>query len=666
MPDCLEGRHVLEVVVSGVQRLTGKSRLDVRVLSTLDGRCAADLQGQRLRLTDYGDRRWSATNDPLRIEVKLRRPWGAANPGSFRYEAWLYSQGFIATGYVMGLPAHSAAPAGGSVMPEQRHDQLQYRGLIRALSIGDRTGVTPAQWSLLRDTGTIHLMVVSGLHVSIFAGCAYGLLWGVLRLLVPLVGSAGCGAYGRLYALGFSLVAVLVYAVLTGLGSPVVRASAMAICVLLCLISTRRPGGLRLLGLVLLGFLLTWPTAGYAQGTWLSFGAVFWLLYLYQHRRRRFSVTAVHVLTQAALFIGMLPVLGVVIGAAPWVAPLANLCVVPVATLLAIPVSMAAVLIQEGVGAQFALPLLHIADLALHLIFYLLSNLPGAGIYSGTPRLPVVLLMVVGAMLALAPLGWALRLLGVVLCALLLLPPRVAVPWGQVWVDFIDVGQGSATLVHSARTSLLVDAGPSVVDGFDAGRDIINPVIRSVGRNSLQTMMISHSDLDHFGGAAAVASRYHPGHRLGGGFACQDGARWTADGVQFSVLRALNEDSNDGSCTLLIRAGPQQVYLNGDIGTNAEQRLLHRLSRVDVLLVPHHGSQTSSSLRFVARLRPQWAIYPAGFANRYGHPNERVAARYRKFSAVELVTGQVGMVRWQSGRPACATTQRSGTVCQPN
>jgi competence protein ComEC len=251
-------------------------------------------------------------------------------------------------------------------------------------------------------------------------------------------------------------------------------------------------------------------------------------------------------------------------------------------------------------------------------------------------------------------------------------------PAGEMTVVVADVGQGQAVLVRTAQHVLLYDAGPRYAPDVDAGQRVVVPLLRSLGWR-LDRLVLSHRDTDHTGGARAVLAMHpnadvlgslpadlpwtrHPGYQT-----CEAGQRWTWDGVHFEVLhpqasaprRAV---SNASSCVLRIQAASGSLLLSGDIEAPEEAALVSRLGarlQTDVLLVPHHGSKTSSSLAWLAQVQPQWAWVQAGYRNRFGHPAQAVVARYQAQGIGWLETAGCGAIIWSSQTPQAMTCERA-------
>jgi competence protein ComEC len=234
------------------------------------------------------------------------------------------------------------------------------------------------------------------------------------------------------------------------------------------------------------------------------------------------------------------------------------------------------------------------------------------------------------------------------------------VPAGEFRVMALDVGQGSSIVVDTSNHRLLFDAGPRYPSGFDLGAAVVVPSIGATGARRLDVMVLSHSDLDHRGGAQSVLDALAPARvfeSVPGPAAerCTAGISWRWDGVTFSFLSPSAAipwaNDNDGSCVLEIGNARERVLLPGDISAAVERRLLREANPVRLLFAPHHGSNTSSSNAFVRILHPDVVFVSAGKANRYGHPHGAVMRRYRAIDATVQITGEAGALVWESHRP---------------
>jgi competence protein ComEC len=236
----------------------------------------------------------------------------------------------------------------------------------------------------------------------------------------------------------------------------------------------------------------------------------------------------------------------------------------------------------------------------------------------------------------------------------------VAPPPGEVWITTLDVGQGLAVLARTTTRTLLYDAGPAWASDADSGSRVVLPAMRGAGLERLDLLVLSHEDSDHIGGAlsvleslqvAAMASSLGTGHPLRSLVAaprrCAAGEAWEWDGVRFEFLAPTWNGAakrNDLSCVLRIAAAGRAMLLTGDIERAAEKALLSSAVQSDVMLVPHHGSRTSSTPEFIAAVAPRWAIVAAGYRNRFGHPNREVLERYRSAGAQVARTDLQGSI----------------------
>ena len=267
-----------------------------------------------------------------------------------------------------------------------------------------------------------------------------------------------------------------------------------------------------------------------------------------------------------------------------------------------------------------------------------------------------------GALVLLAlPRAVPGRALGVLLLAVIIVPRERPLHHGEIRVTQFDVGQGLAVLVRTRSYALLYDTGPRWWEGGDAGERIVVPALRALGVARLDTLLISHADLDHAGGAASIVSQVPVARVLSGepmqlanGVVvepCRAPLRWQVDGVHFEVLHPHAGESfpkqNDRSCVLRVHGAYGRVLLSGDIELGVENALLKRDGRAlaaDVVTVPHHGSASSSSPAFVQAVRPQVALIGAGLHNRYRLPHRAVVARYRATGATVINSATSGAI----------------------
>lgn len=626
--------------------------------------CAANeprFRNRLVQLNYYGDVR-IVPGQQWWWRVRLNRPHGFANPGSFDYEAWLLMQGVAARGYVRETAFNRQLGSGRPGLQRMR-DGLRERlapllvplsnsGILLALILGDRSRLPASQWELFTATGTNHLVVISGLHVGFMALLGYGIGNLLSRLFPALLLRLPAQKWGAMSA----VFAALLYSLLAGFSLPTQRALMMVLVFMGGKLLTRELLPSFAYCLAMSVVLLGNPLSPLGAGFWLSFGAVGTLMFAFAGRHRLRSASGDAQTwsrrlrqwcePQFTVFVGMLLPLLLWTGQSSLLAPLANLVAIPLVSLLVVPLALASagLLMLSPVLASY---LLRAADALLSLLLWGLQCLVAwegghTVLLAGPLSAMAVLLAVAGTVTLLLPPGWPGRWLGF-LCFAPLLWPRAVVPaHGQLALTVLDVGQGLAIVARTAGHTLLYDSGPAFSEDFDAGAGIVVPFLQRQGIRRLDTMVISHGDSDHRGGMSAVLAAMPVARQLlslppplpVGAEACHEGQGWEWDGVRFDMLGPTPGSAylgNDSSCVLRIEAGGQVALLTGDIERSAEARLLagqgDRL-RADLLIAPHHGSNTSSSPAFIAAVAPQTVVFSAGYRSQFGHPAPGVAERY--------------------------------------
>lgn len=630
--------------------------------------------------------RWALT-------VRLRSPHGNFNPHGFDRERWLWEQGIAATGYVRNGPRDEAPQrlqaagwgldAARQAVGERVRAQVadpRLAGVLAALVMGDQSAIERDDWDLFRTTGVAHLMSISGLHVTLFAWLATRLIgtlwrrlarpWPGLLLAVPLPRAAGIG--GVLLALAYALFA--------GWGVPAQRTLLMLALVVGLRLTGRQWPWPPLWGLAMVAVLLLDPWALMQPGFWLSFVAVGILFATDPAGRSSRAETAPagwrrwaraawgSWREQGVMTLALAPLSLLLFGQVSLVGLLANLLAIPWVTLLVTPLALLGVLLPWLWSA---------AAWAVQMLHGWLGWLAGfelAAVYRPIPPLPLALLAVAGGVLLVLRLPAVMRAAGLLLMwpALLWQPARPAE--GEFEVMAMDVGQGSALLVRTAGHSVLYDAGPRYGPDNDAGRRVVLPLLRALGE-APDTVLISHRDSDHAGGADAVQAawphaRWLSSYDADPGRRCVAGQQWEWEGVRFEVLhpqpghyRADGSgtlSSNAMSCVLRIDNGHRSAWLSGDLDAERETRLaLARPDlRADLLVAPHHGSATSSSPVLLNTLQPSGVLIQAGYRNRFHHPAALVLDRYRERGMRWWETPQCGAITWRSDDPGVARCER--------
>lgn len=656
---------------------------------------ARDAQGRvlatfptKLRLSVY-DGPAMLGGEGWRLQVRLKRPRGFANPGGFDYERWLLSRAVGASGYVRTSLSADGSLAGAERLVEldsgfqrwredlrqqlvERFDAGRSTAVLLALSIGDLSLLGRQDSLTAQQLGLVHLLTISGLHVGLAASIGFWVgrwLGAVASLVFPLrIYGPHCAWLGAvLVAMGYGAVAG--YSLATQRSVIVLIVAAIWFC------SYRRYSVWLGWWLSMMAVLLWHPLAVLEPGFWFSFVAVAILLVLLARPasglRGKFGLL-VKLQCVLFLFMGALQVLwGMGVSG---VSPLVNLLAVPYVSFLVVPPIVLALLLSVLPGA---------ADPVWQLLMWLIDGfwwgldqfqpLAAALLYRPPAQIPVWVAVVAcaGLSLAMLPLPAVTRLLGLLATAALVWPQPRDQP--QLSLTVLDVGQGLAVVAGSQNRWLLYDTGPGLSEEFDAGAAVVLPYLFAEDIRQLDVGVISHWDMDHSGGFGSVVDGIPVMNWLSGSAPprwvgqrgvsfrrCDQDDQWQLGEWTVSVLvnelagfraqgRARGRDENNASCVLLLEAPGVRILLPGDVEKEREQSLLRHpalAQPVDVLIAPHHGSGTSSTPAWVAQLAPQQVVFSAGYRNRYRHPQTAVVERYRQTGTELLYTSEAGAVRF--------------------
>lgn len=666
-----------DVVIQGlVCDFPRTDREALRLVLHTEGSGGAPLP-ERVHLSWYDDSPQVRPGERWQLRIRVRAPRGLANDGAFDFEHWLYVRSIAATGYVRPSRLNRRLPSGPADCPVGRARSALAARIERALgdhpggayvlgvAVGATQQLSDEDWELLRRTGTTHLLAISGLNIAMVAA--------PFLIAGPLLGRVWAGLAGRPHAgLIPALLAAAVYSALAGFAISTVRALAMLCAAALISRQRRRVDVLDLLSGAALVILAIDPAGVTSPGFWLSFLAVGWLLLaatppqrVADHapgrarwRRRMLQEGRALGRAQLVLGLGLAPVTVALFGQVSLVAPLTNILAVPVFSLAVMPFTLAGSGLLAVAPATGAMLLTVAADVGQALIGFL-RWVDETGPIAWEAPAPDAATLVSAAAAGLVLCWWRplpLRSLG----AVLLLPAVAGTTSAttELRVDVLDVGQGLAVLVRTARHAMLYDAGPAF-RLRDAGESVVLPVLRRAGVRHLDAVVISHDDRDHSGGARTVLRKF-PRTRLiasreaalaAGEFVrCEAGLSWQWDGVHFRVLSPGQGEErlsdNDASCVLRVASRRSVILLPGDIGQGREDLLAAsgRLGRTDLVVAPHHGSRSSSGESFVNATRPRFVVYSAGDRNRWGFPAAVVRRRWSSAGACELDTASSGAV----------------------
>ena len=596
---------------------------------------------------------------------------------------------------------------------DQRIADRHLAGVLAALVVGDQGAIERADWDVFRATGVAHLMSISGLHITMFAWVAslgVAALWRrsvrwTPRLCLALP-ACTAGAVGGLVLAGG-------YALFSGWGVPAQRTVWMLAAIVVLRMSGRQWPPVTTWLLAMAVVVAADPWALMQAGFWLSFVAVGVLFATDSGATKAIKTRAIGVCDlknesagrwgrrwrllgdlvlrrmgggllaglreQWVVTLALTPLSLLLFNQVSLVGLLANAVAIPWVTLVVTPLAMAGVLFAPlWDGAAWAVQ-------GLTWLLQVLARWPLASVSAPTAPLWVAVAGVLGGLLVAMRLPLAWRLLGLPLLLPVLGWQPSGVPAGQFELLAADVGQGNAVLVRTATHTLLYDTGPRYSNDSDAGQRVLVPLLRALGMR-VDVLMLSHRDADHIGGAPAVLAMQTDAQLLSSiedqhalqlqrrATRCVAGQRWVWDGVTFDVLHPAASDygeagqapkSNAMSCVLRISTGAHSALLVGDIEAPQEARLVAQLAgpgggllKADVLLVPHHGSKTSSSTAFLDAVQPRIALAQAGYRNRFNHPVPVVVARYDERHIRLVGSPACGAAIWQSSQPEEVSCQR--------
>ncbi len=619
----------------------------------------------RVRLSWYYPKQALKAGQHWVFTVKLKRPHGTLNPGGFDYERWLFTEGIGATGYVRSYPAPVLLSRDSpwrsiAVWRQDLTDELsrllpnsRNLPLIKALTLGDDNAIIQAQWDVFRKTGTLHLIVISGTHIGLIAGLVY-------LIILRLWAWTGLLAWSpQKVAALFAMLTAFFYAALAGFSVPAQRAVIMLAIVMAAIIWQRNTRPFNTLAAAMFGVLLLDPLAVLAPGFWLSFLAVSVIVYAVDGRLGKPGYCIGVLKINWATTLALSPLLLFFFQQVSLIAPLANLIAVPVISLLALPVSLLAVIVMF-IWPALAVQLFLLVDRILQGLWWLLSwqaDIPLSAITHTQPSFWVLLLAIPGILILLAPAGIPARWLGLVMLLPMVFtrPDRPEV--GAVRMTLLDVGQGLSAVVQTAHHWLVFDTGAKFSKESDMGKTVLLPFLHARGVKQIDSLIISHGDNDHIGGAESLLqgmntrqvltsvpgqlSEYAP-------LRCAAGMSWLWDGVRFTVLAPQPQDfvaDNDNSCVLKIQSRHGALLLTGDIEAAAESWLVETYGeqlKANVLIAPHHGSKTSSTPAFLSAVQPETVLIPAGYRNQFGFPHPVVVQRYQEIKAKWLNVSDSG------------------------
>lgn len=684
LPETYIGKDI--AVVGHIASLPKSDERKIRFEFDIDKVLEPDLNiaPTRVRLSWY-PKRGEKTSDQIQVgdkwqfTVRLKPPRNFSNPGGFNYSGWLLQKKILSTGYIRNRSETKLIGSNLSSYPIQRLRQYirslilssnvddHFQPFLRALVIGDRSDMKTEDWAVLKNTGTVHLMAISGLHIGLIAGLMFFIsrvIWSAIPFLTLRFAAPRAAAI-------LAWLSAFFYAALAGFSLPTVRALIMLSFVLLAFVLKKQIRPSVVLSSAVLVVLILDSFAVLSVSFWLSFSAVA-LIYYFIHlqgsgqpKLKRWFVL------QLVISLGLLPLTIQFFQQAPIISPFANLIAVPVVGFIIVPLGFLgafALLIHPETGNT----ILSIASQVFNSLWNVLewaSTLPVSTFTFSTPSMPTLLLACTGFLFLVLPSVFKVRMLAIIFLLPLFFPYHETPSKGEALLTVLDVGQGLATVIQTQHHVMVFDTGPRFSQRFDTGRAVVLPFLNEKGVRKLDALLISHGDNDHIGGAESILSAMNvdeivtsvpgkiPQHLSR---RCERGQQWLWDGVKFEILHpdvsdysnALSE--NNLSCVLQVTSKSQTFLLTGDIEKEAEALLIDRYQgklASDILIAPHHGSKTSSSQGFITSISPKTIIIPAGWRNRYQFPHQTVLKTYAREKSVVLNTAQQGAITARSEPP---------------
>lgn len=622
------------------------------------------------------------------LEVEVGQVWlftlmpksisSVLNQGGYNEQKQLISQHIVGKGRVIQAELLESHPSLRNRLITQLSPQLSalpQGDILLALILGDKRLISQARWQALRQTGTGHLVAISGLHLSVVTAWIYACsLFGLIRY------APSPSRRNVIFSLAAAGGGAIFYAYLAGFGVSTQRALVMILLLMLLSLLKRFSSSWERLLFALFVVLLIDPLSCLSAGFWLSFCALVIILYTLETAPKSRSLTGKVNLVerlvvgfkpfwsiQWRLSLGLGLVQAVFFGGVSIHSLWMNMLVVPWFSFVVIPLAMAGFALwwlSTLVGASW-LGVLQLSDWMLMPYGKLLAisgNLPAHWQAVPASVLAMVFFALLGGMLwRYIPHQYKYwPWYGVMGCFFIPVIFIVLFKWlplkSSSWtVHLLDVGQGLAVVVEKDGRGVIYDTGAAFGDNFSYSERVIVPFLHTKGIEEIDYIFVSHSDNDHAGGAAVLAQAYPQAQWITdvpdlGGQACRPKQiDWQS--LNLSILSPSTAIAgNNGSCVLRIDDGQQSILLTGDIEQEIEAKLITQAQMPSaslvnqVLIAPHHGSKTSSTDAFIDAVSPELVLFPAGLANRYGFPKPVVVERYQRRNIMYLTTGEEGQI----------------------
>jgi competence protein ComEC len=619
------------------------------------------LRFERLVRVSWAEPTWELKQGQyVQLMLKLKPPHGLANEGGFNYQQWLFSEGIGASGYVKTSVNNVLLNDNVSFRQLQLDSLLQLnlpqQAWIAALTLGYRGLLDDNDWRLVQSTGIAHLIAISGLHLALVASLSYFILAWLCGAVVSRFYQLHHINLHKLALLG-TLVTTYCYAALAGFALPTARAWLMLLLLIGLFLCNIQLSLKRVLLLCCSFFMLVFPLSIFGLSFWLSFSAVLIIIFVFwrwPQKRTGFSVIGalkVMLHIQLGLSLLMLPLVAWQFSYISWISPLVNMVAVPFVTLILVPLCLLGI-VCLSLFPPAALRVFGWVDHLLGFALYLLRQSKdmtwGVTYLHAIPGSIWAMALVALFALLLPTMGKYRPLVLVLLLPLLSYGFKSK---NANWtVDVLDVGQGTAVLITKDHRVILYDVGPAFPSGFNMGDSVILPLLKARGIDVIDKVFISHWDNDHSGSLSILQNQIPIGEVVTTGNICRIGHELQWQGLDIHMLwpddPKLHNDNN-GSCVLKISDQYHSILLPGDIDGKTERQLVALWGdslKSDILLASHHGSNSSSVLSFIGKVKPDYVVFSQGFMNRWGFPKPQVLQRFSTFDTQLLSTSEVGQI----------------------
>ncbi|MDT8318679.1 MAG: DNA internalization-related competence protein ComEC/Rec2, partial [bacterium] len=647
--------------------------------------------------------------DRVRFWGHLKRPRNFGNPGGFDYEAFLKERGIRATSFlsddgqlaVMG----DASPFWQALYSFRKRAEKAISAatggdaaaVLSTITLGNKGWMGEDLADSFRKSGTAHLFAISGLHMGIVAYFFFYLLRWLLSRSERLLLSNSAAKFAAL----LTMIPLSIYLLASGMATSAVRAYIMVSVFLLSVVVEREGEVFNTLAAAALIILFIWPTALFEVGFQLSFTAVISIVYMVP-RLEEILLPAREKMDNALLrkfYLFILVSIAASVGSAPLiahyfmelslVAVFSNLFLIPLLGFMAVPLASLGLfssLFSVQLATIFFIPAALLSDLAIFISSYI-SALPFASILVSPPGMVEIIfyymfLITVFRLRGRVFFSSAL-IIPLIFASLSYLGASADHSKGRLEVDFLSVGQGESTLISFPNgKTMLIDGGGFYNNSFDTGKMIIRPFLLTRGIKKIDYMVLTHPHPDHMYGLLHLLKEFEIGKFwLADGPAIDDIQKDIMDitvkkGIKRRMLSAddadmdiggarveilnpatgfsggADSDSKINNCSIVMRVayGDIAFMLTADLELEGERKILSggRSIKADVIKVPHHGSLTSSSVKFIKKVAPEYALFSVGHQNRFRFPREEVVKRYLDEGAKILRTDISGAVSFNT------------------